>query len=1117
MTTQFNSSSAPYFDDFDPSKGFAKILFKPGNSVQTRELNQIQSIIQNQLGSFGKNIFKQGSVVVPGNAFTNLSVPYVTFSSFSGSTDLYLNTVLVSTSGVTARVNYIVPATSSDPVTMYLTYLSGGSNGATTFVASESLSVQGAASIPNITVSALSPTGFGSFAHINEGVYFVNNTFANVNKQSIVISKYTSTPSVQILLRIDESIATSYTDSSLFDNAQGSDNYAAPGADRLVITLTLTSLPYGTALNDNYVLLMSYDSGVLQEQVLTSSYNEIEKELASRTYDESGDFVQTGYDLSIIESLNTGTNGGYSTTGSASSMVYQVTPGNAYLKGFQKKTLANTYLTVDKARTADHIFEKDNVIVSTDYGQSILVTGINGSPNFAQFQAVQLWTTDNTGTSGTLQIGTAKVFGVQYYAGVPTSNTSINQFFLTDLKINSGYTIENVGGLVYTGGTAIVVQQAIVNQTSGTFVAGELVNYNAGVRVATVRYVSGNNVFFSRNSATALVPRTGDTITGATSSAVATITSKNFILSNTNSNALLPLPYYATNSLTNGNSQYVNSFTVWASFTITTNSSGNGSASATGTDYINQPSPGQMIAFYSAGMVPLSNISVTGGNTITITGGPASTSVTVFVTVAKTNATPKTKTLVTQTITAAAGSTISLGYSDVQSLTSVTLSGSDITSNFTLDGGQRDYYYGLGSISTGQTYSGTLSITFTYFQHSTSGSYFCVDSYSSLGTDYISKIPSYVSSTNGAVYSLQNVIDFRQTVGSDGSFSSGTANLVSVPTPESRFSLSCLHYVPRIDVVGIAQNGGVIYLRGTPADAPSLPSIGSNFMPLFYVSVPPYTANISLISPSDVRIKGYTMEQIGSIDTRVKNLEVYAAITSAEKSLLSTSITDPVTGLTRPNTGYISETFSDLSTTSVSFTDPESRATMTAGAMTPGVSFATHSMYLMAASNNFVDTGGLLTLPYTHVPLAKQSNSTQVENVNPFSATTWAGVLTISPAVYTWTSTTQLPDVSVTNYVTTYSWTNVGSSAPVAFYEVATVLPSGPNIPIGGVGVNGGYSYATYTNSSNLSAADAQYYINLAVSNGATFDSSADNGNGAYIFPSSQSASYSANSPLLLV
>ena len=44
-----NYNVTPYYDDFDESKGFHRILFKPGVSVQARELTQLQTLLQAQL------------------------------------------------------------------------------------------------------------------------------------------------------------------------------------------------------------------------------------------------------------------------------------------------------------------------------------------------------------------------------------------------------------------------------------------------------------------------------------------------------------------------------------------------------------------------------------------------------------------------------------------------------------------------------------------------------------------------------------------------------------------------------------------------------------------------------------------------------------------------------------------------------------------------------------------------------------------------------------------------------------------------------------------------------------------------------------------------------------
>ena len=67
MPQKTNLNISPYYDDFNKEDKFYKVLFKPGFPVQARELTQSQSILQNQIESFGSHIFKDGSMVIPGN------------------------------------------------------------------------------------------------------------------------------------------------------------------------------------------------------------------------------------------------------------------------------------------------------------------------------------------------------------------------------------------------------------------------------------------------------------------------------------------------------------------------------------------------------------------------------------------------------------------------------------------------------------------------------------------------------------------------------------------------------------------------------------------------------------------------------------------------------------------------------------------------------------------------------------------------------------------------------------------------------------------------------------------------------------------------------------------
>lgn len=77
MSIQTDLSVSPYFDDYNETKDFYKILFRPGVSVQARELNQLQSILQKQIERFGDNIFKAGTIVDGCDIIFNNNFKYV--------------------------------------------------------------------------------------------------------------------------------------------------------------------------------------------------------------------------------------------------------------------------------------------------------------------------------------------------------------------------------------------------------------------------------------------------------------------------------------------------------------------------------------------------------------------------------------------------------------------------------------------------------------------------------------------------------------------------------------------------------------------------------------------------------------------------------------------------------------------------------------------------------------------------------------------------------------------------------------------------------------------------------------------------------------------------------
>lgn len=138
MPQETNLNVSPYFDDFNVDNNYYKVLFKPEYPVQARELTGLQSILQNQIEQFGNHIFKEGSVVIPGQPSVDIPFPAVEIEpDFNGiPISAYFNRILGkrlrgSLSGVSAKVVYVLDQSLSErgTYTLYLQYLeSGGEN-----------------------------------------------------------------------------------------------------------------------------------------------------------------------------------------------------------------------------------------------------------------------------------------------------------------------------------------------------------------------------------------------------------------------------------------------------------------------------------------------------------------------------------------------------------------------------------------------------------------------------------------------------------------------------------------------------------------------------------------------------------------------------------------------------------------------------------------------------------------------------------------------------------------------------------------------------------------------------------------------------------------------------
>ena len=527
MPQQTNLNVSPYFDDFDPDNDFHRVLFKPGYPVQARELTGLQSMLQNQIEKFGQHFFKEGAKVIPGNTgYTRLFYCVQLNNNFQGVpvtayADQLIGTKITGkTSGVTAVVDTILYPQDSerDSLTLYVSYLSSNTQNNTTqtFSDGEELSsnvIITSGLLGNTTIAAdsafattiaNSASAIGSAFQIQEGVYFIRGNFVNVDTETLLLDQYSNTPSYRIGLYIDEVVVNADMDESLNDNSQGFNNYAAPGADRLRISTRLFKKSLDDFNDDNFVELAVVKEGVLQTQTTSSttySMNFMEI-LARRTYAESGDYYVNPFDITVENSLNDNVGnrgifqeGQFTPGGSTPSddlALYKVSPGKAFVKGWEVTTISPVYLDVEKPRATAVI---EDLTFAYNTGPTFKINRVDGSPTIGVGNTYVVSLRDQrvgytTSALPGKEVGVARVYDYRLESGsYNTSDGNLNEWkislydvqTITEIAVSTACTLavptfikgKNSGATAFlkdavTAGTALTVYE-----TNGSFIPQE--------------------------------------------------------------------------------------------------------------------------------------------------------------------------------------------------------------------------------------------------------------------------------------------------------------------------------------------------------------------------------------------------------------------------------------------------------------------------------------------------------------------------------------------------------------------------------------------------------------------------------------------------------------------
>ena len=846
---QVDKSARPFYDDFNEDKKFYDILFRPGFAVQTRELNQIQSIFYSQQEKFADHIFEEGSIVIPGNVSYDLNYDYVTcvielpenFSNF----EQYIKTNevhLLNNTGLTAKIVGYSASTENDPETFYVQYLNGGNSGTESrFSDLEDIRIRIVSTVTTLAEGSVITTGVGSKITVDNGIYYLNGKFVLVNRQTIPLDKYSNRPTKTVGFEYTETIVTPLDDSSLYDNAQDSPNFSAPGAYRTKVDAVLTSYDTVADGSDDFIEIFRIRDGQLQKMARGPSYNVLGDTLARRTYDESGNYEVEGFPIYVREHLKDGNNQGVFTVengGDESKFVSQIGSGLAYVKGYESRILSSKNVVHDKARSSE---VNNNYSLSIELGYYLEATSITNVPDLNDYQSVEL--KDSLGTT----VGTARVKSVSFF----NSKYRVYLFDVRDTNsINNTSFISQVRSIEGGDFVASVVEEDAI--LKGTENASSIFSTSFSYLKSLIN------------------PLTSESDTSFT------VLRQYSVTSDSAGNVVLSAP-------SNGTFLVQNPLYSFASFTDVNND-----------------------------LVDISSISTLGGTpagkTITISFGtgyenrPARVNVLTSID----EATTKPKTITQGTVTGIPSSgVLSLGKADVIRVIQVLDENTnDVTDQFLLNKNIRKSYYGVSSITGPTSFSGEITVTFEYFQHGT-GDYFCVDSYASI--DY-ADIPVEDGVRLSDVIDFRPRISDDGT-----SFTGVGSSRVIAPAPDSVFRADVEYYLPRKDKIVINENGEVSSIKGVPELNPNYPATPSNSMALYQLDIPAYTLDVSKVVTSKVSTPRYTMEDISRLEDRIDNLDYYMTLSLLEKDAADLQVVDPLTGLNRFKNGFLVDPFNDHS------------------------------------------------------------------------------------------------------------------------------------------------------------------------------------------------------------
>ena len=234
-------------------------------------------------------------------------------------------------------------------------------------------------------------------------------------------------------------------------NAIGADRYAKVAELDTKKILQDNNYAEQSELNSFFEFLRIKD-GIVIKSISTTIYSELEKTLARRTFDESGNYTVKPFTCRVVDHENK----------DPTKFTLEISPGKAYVLGYEFDSLATRRIDLEKSLDTE---TKESYAISTYYGSYIKLASVKGFFDVQKNSTIRLFKdfsgvlrTESEKTSS--QIGSAKIRHFRTFS-------SVCWLYIYDVVLDSGSfdQVKSVGS-VDDSGTGNLISSKIYDPTN---------------------------------------------------------------------------------------------------------------------------------------------------------------------------------------------------------------------------------------------------------------------------------------------------------------------------------------------------------------------------------------------------------------------------------------------------------------------------------------------------------------------------------------------------------------------------------------------------------------------------------------------------------------------------